>query len=160
MAKAKKPTAAQQRAAKLTELKDAIRGRLARFWPRRAELLRQWASQPPPPGTTRLRFEIHDACTTLTVCLYAVGAGGAEHMGDLMTDLSFPRFDAIPWEAYRRAIGRKAEPVIEEVLVEELRRLWAEAGGADYPVPVVIRWHDSSPAYDLLTGKRAAARFH
>ncbi|WP_439625561.1 hypothetical protein [Gemmata sp.] len=160
MAKARKPTIAQQRTAKLAVLKVAIRGRLARFWPRRAEQLRRMATEALPPGTTHVRFEIHDACTTLSVCVYTVGAGGADHWADLMSDLVFPRFDSIPWESYRRAIGRKAEPVIEEVLIEELRRLWAEAGGAGYPVPVVIRWHDSSPAYDLLTGKRAAARFH
>jgi hypothetical protein len=98
------------------------------------------------------------------VCVYAVGAEDSadvnDPFGDFMADLTFPRFDAISWDGYRRAIGRKAEPVIEEVLVEEIRRLWAEAGGAAYPLPVVIGWHDAPDRYDLLTGKRAPARYH
>jgi hypothetical protein len=164
VAKAKKPTVTQQRAPKLVELKEIIRGRLARFWPRRAEQLRLITSQAPPTGITHVRFEIFDADTTLTVWVYAIGAEGdadvSDPFGELMSDLRFPRYDAISWDAYRRAIGRKAEPVIEEVLIEELRRLWTEVGGASYPVPVVIRWHDSSPAYDLLTGKRARAEYY
>ena len=160
MAKAKKSTDVQKRAATLAELKAVIRDRLARFWPRRAEQLREMASQLPPPGATHVRFEIFDACTTLRVCVYAVGADGDGDInhpfGELLDDLTFPRFDAVPWESYRRAIGRKAEPVIEEVLVEELRRLWGEAGGAGYPLPVVISWHDSVERHHLLTGERVA----
>lgn len=153
MAKSKPPTVAQKRAAKLDELKAVIRGRLARFWPKRAGRLRRLIGQPPPPGTTHVHFEIHDACNTLTVVVFAVGADGerdtAEPFGELLGGLQFPRFDAVPWDAYRRAIGRKAEPVIEEVLVEELSRLWVESGGAAYPLPAVIGWHDSSERCNL-----------
>ena len=158
MAKTKPPTVAQKRVAKLGELKALIRGRLARFWSKRAERLRRLIGQPPPPGTTHVRFEIHDACNTLTLIVFAMDADGegdiAKPFGELLDGLQFPRFDAVPWDAYRQAIGRKAEPVIEEVLIEELCRLWAEAGGAAYPLPAVVGWHDSSEWYNLITGVR------
>lgn len=159
MASAKKPTPVQKRAAKLAELKTLIRTRLARFWPKRAEQLRQIATAPPPPGTQYVRFEIFDACSTLSVSAYAVGAEDDADInfpfGDLFADITFPRYDAIPWAAYRRAIGRKAEPVIEEVLIQELGRLWVEAGGTSYPLPVVIGWHDAMhQRFDLATGKK------
>jgi hypothetical protein len=103
----------------------------------------------PPKGAERQRFEMHDVSQTFSVVLFAEDASpGGRYVASVFSEVAIPGGAAVDWDGFW-AVGVDPWAVVQQAIVELVADAWADAGGAGYPLPAVICYHDDAREFDL-----------
>lgn len=149
MAKRKDPDPVVAEQTRVSLLAD-VRLRLARLRTKAAAKLAKVTAKPPPKGANRLIFEMHDVCDTFSVELHAENdSPGGRHIAAVFNETAIPGGTDVDWDSYW-TVGVDPWAVVQEAIIGLVADAWADAGGAVYPLPVVISYHDDAREFDLI----------
>ena len=149
MAKRKDPDPVIAEQARVSLLAD-VRLRLARLRAKAATRLAKVTAKPQPKGATRLKFEMHDVCDTFSVQLHAENdSPGGRHITSVFSETAIPGCTDVDWDSYW-TVGVDPWAVVREAIIGLVADAWADAGGAGYPLPAVISYHDDCREFDLV----------
>ncbi len=129
--------------------------RLAEYEPDAVWALQLFLRKRPRPGAAKLAFEVHFYPLTRSLPVFGYWMSEANsQLGSPVQPLLAKLFTRAAEQRFRDAEVETLE-LSAPAVQRWFRKLWKTAGGALYPLPVVIQLHDGGDEFVLAKGRPA-----